>query len=95
MGSASKRTSEPSLVRTSLRGLSACPKWERIEASSFCADSYSPSPNPVDSTALPLRKTHIRNGVTTSSSLKWSIVRAGVNRMLEERWDCLRSQGLG
>lgn len=67
MGSASQRTSEPSLVRPSLRGLLACPKWERIETSSFSTDSYSPSQNPVDSTALPLRKTNIRNGVTPLS----------------------------
>ena len=63
-------------------------------AGSRAADRYSPNSNPVDSAALPLRKTNIRNVVTTPVLSAWSMAEQGdvPNRMHREWWDGLRSQ---
>jgi hypothetical protein len=68
MGSASKRTMTHRQDETGLRGLLACPKWERIGAGSLIPDQCSLPRNPVESTALKLRKTGTRNVITTLGS---------------------------
>jgi hypothetical protein len=73
---------DPSLDLPSQRGLVACPKWERLGAGSSRTDQYSFPRNPAESTVLRLRKTNLRNEVTTHS-LSAHNDRAGANRM---RW---------
>ena len=57
----------------------------------------SPTNNPVDSATLRLRKTSIRNVVTTPVLSVWSMAEQGdvPNRMHGEWWDGPRSKGPG
>jgi len=70
-------------------------KDKAIEAGVALRDRYAPSQNPVDSVALPSRKTSVRNGVTPSFSPLWSISGVGAARMNETGWDCSRSKRPG
>lgn len=79
MGSVSERTVDPSLERPGQRGF-GLPKRDWLGAGSVSTDQSSLPRNPVDSTTLPLRKTRIRNGVTTQRF--WDTqAPAGVNRI--------------
>jgi hypothetical protein len=81
MGSASKRMCESSLSRTSLRRLVACPKRERIRGWQDRSVQHAFPTIPVKSTALPLRKTDIRNGVITRSLSAGTPAEQGSARM--------------
>jgi hypothetical protein len=65
MGSASKRTFEPSLNLTSQRGLGLPKMGKAYGAGVRRSDRSSLPENPVESTTLRLRKTNLRNEVTT------------------------------
>ena len=73
-----ERTLEPSSLPTSQRGLrrgtprrTGWPKREMaLGTDSPVADRSSPTPNPAESAALPLRKTDVRNVVTAPGALR-------------------------
>jgi hypothetical protein len=73
------------------------PKREGSGASGQLSDWYPSHRNPADSATLPLRKTNIRNVVTTLVLSRWSVKEKGdvPNRMHKEWWDGPRSQCLG